>query len=297
MKGFQKGSCFLLIVILAFPQIKAFSQDKKDSLAEMNTKISLLYLNTSNDTAVLTANLYISRDQRPFALQNAGILFTATAGSETKLLGKIKTDDQGNAVLKVLVNSGIPCTNEGKTVYSAKFNGTAKYLSSNESITVKLAKITVNFSKEDSSRFIKVSAKQVESNGSLKPITKEKVIVYIPRLFSLLKIGEIALDDNGEGRIDCPEQLVGDSLGNITVIAKIEDNDTFGNVQGQSSITWGIPKQYYLAEKPSRELWTPVAPIWMIVTLIIMLTGVWAHYLYAVGQLIKIKFARKKDLF
>jgi len=297
MKGFQKGSCFFLIVILAFSQIRTFSQDQKDSSAGLNTKISLLYLNTSNDTIVLSANLYISKDLGPFALQNAWIEFTATAGTETKLLGKIKTDDQGNAVLKVHVSSGLPCTKEGKTIYSVKFNKTGKYLSSEESINTKLAKITVNFSKEDSSRFIKVTAKQVESTGEIKPISKEKVVVYIPRLFSLLKIGEIDLDDNGEGRIDCPGQLVGDSLGNITVIAKIEDNDTFGNVQGQSSITWGIPKQYYLAEKPTRELWTPVAPIWMIVTLIIMLTGVWAHYLYAVGQLIKIKFARKKDVF
>ncbi len=297
MKGFQKVSCFLLLVILDCFQIKVFSQEQKDSLADINTKISLLYLNTSNDTVVLTANLFVSRDQGPFALQNAEIEFTATAGKEIKLLGETKTDDQGNAVLKVHVKSGLPCDKDGKTVYLVKFNRKGKYLSSAESITAKLAKITVNFSKEDSLRFIKVNANQFESTGEIKPVTKEKVIVYIPRLFNLLKIGEIALDDNGEGRIDCPENLIGDSLGNITVIAKIEENDTFGNVQGQSSITWGIPKQYYLAEKPTRELWTPIAPIWMIVTLIIMLTGVWAHYLYAVSQLIKIKFARKKDLF
>ena len=113
-------------------------------------------------------------------------------------------------------------------------------------------------------------------------------------MFNLLKIGETDLDEAGTGKVEYPGKLVGDSLGNIIILARIEENDMFGNVQGQSSISWGIPKQYYLAEKPSRELWTPIAPIWMIVTLIIMLTGVWAHYIYAVVQLIKIKQISKK---
>jgi hypothetical protein len=81
------------------------------------------------------------------------------------------------------------------------------------------------------------------------------------------------------------------------VIAKIEENDNFGNVQGKSTVSWGIPKQYFLAERPARELWTPVAPVWMIVTLIVMLLGVWGHYIYAVIQLVIIKrhSKQKKD--
>jgi hypothetical protein len=43
-----------------------------------------------------------------------------------------------------------------------------------------------------------------------------------------------------------------------------------------------------------RELWTPIAPLWMIITLIIMLTGVWAHYIYAIIQLVLIKRSKNK---
>jgi hypothetical protein len=296
MKGFQKISCIILLILVIFSG-NIFSQDQKDSLSDIPTRLSLLYLNMANDTVVLTANLYVSKDEGPFALENAWIEFSASAGSEIRELGKVKTDDQGNAVLKLHVTSAIPVDKDGKTGYSATFNRNGKYLAATENISVKPAKITVKFSKEDSLRYIRVNAVQFAANGKIMPIQKEKVIIYIPRLFNLLKIGEITLDDNGEGQIECPDKLVGDSLGNLNVIARIEENDTFGNVQGQSSITWGIPKQYYLAEKPSRELWTPIAPVWMIVTLIIMLTGVWAHYLYAVGQLIMIKMAKKKDVF
>jgi hypothetical protein len=296
MKGFQKITWFLLLTILVGFQARLFAQEKKDSLTEIPTRLSLLYLNTSNDTVVLTASLYISKDEGPFALENAWIGFTASAGNEIRDLGKIKTDAAGNAVFKINVKAGIPADKDGKTVYAAKFNGMGKYLASSENTSVKPARINVTFAKEDSLRHIKVSARQFTADGQLSPVQKEKIIVYIPRLFNLMKIGEIELDEKGEGRIDCPDDLVGDSLGNLVVVARIEESDTYGNVQGQSSITWGIPKQYYLAERPSRELWTPIAPIWMIVTLIIMLTGVWAHYLYAVVQLIRIKFARKKDI-
>jgi len=44
----------------------------------------------------------------------------------------------------------------------------------------------------------------------------------------------------------------------------------------------------------ARELWTPIAPVWMIVTLIIMLAGVWGHYIFAVIQLIIIKHQSKQ---
>jgi len=37
------------------------------------------------------------------------------------------------------------------------------------------------------------------------------------------------------------------------------------------------------------------APLWMIITLIVMLTGVWAHYIYAIYELIIIKFHKEKD--
>ena len=241
-------------MILAGSQAVLFAQEKKDSVTEIPSRLSLLYLNTSNDTVVLTANLSISKDDGPFALENAWIGFTATAGDEIRDLGKIKTNGQGDAVLKISIRSGIPADKEGKTLYTAKFNGQGKYPAASENTSAKPARINVTFAKEDSLRFIKVSATEGAAEGQSSPIRKEKVIVYIPRLFNLMKIGEIALDEKGEGQINCPDDLVGDSLGNIVVVARIEENDTYGNVQGQSSITWGIPKQYYLAERPSREL-------------------------------------------
>jgi len=55
---------------------------------------------------------------------------------------------------------------------------------------------------------------------------------------------------------------------------------------------WGNHRSGFV--EPSRSLWSSGAPIWMITTLIILLTGVWSHYLYAIIQLIKIRKEGKK---
>jgi hypothetical protein len=280
--------------LLYFCSLVSFAQNNKDSVTEITPSITFSYLN-SNDTIILTANIFDKKEQGVFAIKNAVIEFSASGDKETRNLGQAKADEEGNAILKIPIAKGLPHDKDGKTTYTARFNGKGKYQPVVQTVNAKFARIIVNFSKEDSLSFILVTATQVDTKGAFMPIQKEKVVVYVPRLFNLLKIGETDLDEAGKGKVEYPGKLVGDSLGNITVIARIEENDTYGNVQGQSSISWGIPKQYYLAERPTRELWTPIAPIWMIVTLIIMLTGVWAHYIYAVIQLVKIKQISKKN--
>ena len=290
----QTISRIFFLALLCLSSLFISAQNKKDSVKEITPVITFSYLN-SNDTIILTANIFDRKEQGVFAIKNAVIVFSASGDNETRDLGQARADEEGNAVLKFAIAKGLPRDKDGKTTYSAKFSGKGKFQPVTETLSAKLAKITVNFTKEDSSRFILVRATQVDPKGAEMPVLKEKIILYVPRLFNLLKIGETDLDETGAGKVEYPGKLVGDSLGNIIVIARIEENDNYGNVQGQSSISWGIPKQYYLAEKPTRELWTPVAPIWMIVTLIIMLTGVWAHYIYAVVQLIKIKQLSKKN--
>jgi hypothetical protein len=284
----------LLFFFLCAFSLGAWSQNKKDSATTITPSLTFSYLNT-NDTLVLTASLIDKKESRTFGIKNALIEFSATGDGKTLNLGQAKSDEEGNATFRIHIENRLPEDKDGKTIFTAKFNGKGKFLPAMETLSAKSARITVSFTKDDTLRLIHITVTQLDSKGVVQPVHKEKVIVYVPRLFNLLKIGETDLDEEGKGQVEYPGKLVGDSLGNIAVIARIEESDIFGNVQGQSSISWGIPKQFYLAEKPTRELWTPIAPIWMIVTLVIMLTGVWAHYIYAVYQLVMIKKISKKN--
>lgn len=284
----------LILVSMFFQPTYTQAGEQMDSTnIPVESRMGLNYL-CSADTIVLTATLSIRKGDFTLGLENAPVEFTASNGTTITQLGKAKTDQEGIAVFKVL-NAGLPSDKEGLVSYLAKFTGTDKYPVAEASFIAKPAKIKLSFNIEDSMRIMKVTAVQKNEKGEEIPIGKETVHVYVPRLFSLLKIGEISLEEDGTGTLEFPKEIVGDTLGNLVVIAKIEEHDQFGFIEGRNTINWGVHKQYYAAEVPSRELWTPIAPLWMIITLLIMLAGVWAHYVYAVYELVMIKRLSKKD--
>ena len=112
-------------------------------------------------------------------------------------------------------------------------------------------------------------------------------------MFSQLPVGEGYLDEEGNAEIEFPSDIPGDDNGYITIVAKFEDHPAYGNVEKRQQIAWGIPGIHSSGES-QRELWTEIAPKWMIITLTIMLLGVWGHYIFAIVSLIRIKKAEKK---
>ena len=284
----------LILVSVFLRPIFTQAEEPTDSTnISVESRMGLNYL-CNADTVILTAALSIRKGDFTLGLENAPVEFTASNGTTITRLGKAKTDQEGNAVFKVFI-AGLPSDKDGLISYLAKFTGTDKYPEAEASFIAKPAKIKLSFNIEDSMRIMKVTAIQKNEKGEEIPIAKETVHIYVPRLFSLLKIGEISLEEDGTGTLEFPKEIVGDTLGNLVVIAKIEEHDQFGFIEGRNTINWGVPKQYYKAEVPSRELWTPIAPLWMIITLLVMLAGVWAHYVYAVYELVMIKRLSKKD--
>ena len=119
-------------------------------------------------------------------------------------------------------------------------------------------------------------------------------MIYVPRMFSLLPVGEAYLDDNGDASVEFPSDLPGDKEGNLEIIAKFEDHPDYGTVEKSANEPWGVPT-FYTAPPLHRALWTHMPPTWMIVTLLILLTGVWTHYMYAIISLYLIRRDARKQ--
>jgi hypothetical protein len=220
---------------------------------------------------------------------NALVTFSIIDKDSSKIIGQAKTGTDGVAILKMPAKKPYFRNTEGLIGFKSEYAGEEKYEASEGEFLIKPGKLTISFYEEDSVRYVKVNALQLEADGQEIPLGNQTVIVYVPRMLSLLKIAEIMLDSLGEGTAEFPKDIIGDSVGNLAVIAQIEENDVYGNVRAESNINWGLPKHLISAERPTRELWTPVAPLWMIITLIIMLVGVWGHYAYTLIQLFRIK--------
>lgn len=129
--------------------------------------------------------------------------------------------------------------------------------------------------------------------GKMVPAAGEILTVYVPRMFSLLPLGEVTLDDNGSGSLAFPADLPGDKDGNVTIIARFDEHPEFGTIEKSRQLKWGVPLTPS-AHQSRRALWTKTAPKWMIYTLSVLLTGVWGHYLFTIISLIRIRIDTKK---
>jgi hypothetical protein len=291
MKRIKPG--ILLVILFVTGLMQGYTQNKADTTSPAVTVLRFAIVSTSDDSIQLKSTVSVKHDDGSTNLVNAPVAFYSVEKDGDLKIGEVKTDVHGTAVLKIPSRNTYLRNDQQMLSFKAKYDGNDKYEASESEFGLKPAKLKVSFYEEDSIRYVKVEGTQLNSNGDEVSIGAVDVIVSVPKMFSMLKIAQISLDSTGIGTAEFPRDIIGDSLGNLTVVASIEENDIFGTVQGSADNKWGLHKHLISPDRPSRELWTPIAPLWMIVTLIIMLLGVWGHYVYAVIQLVMISKSSK----
>jgi hypothetical protein len=264
-----------------------YSQDK----TKISPTLQLQYFKNTDDQRILKATLTYSLNRMEVPVNGLEISFYS--GTESKrILGTGVTDNKGAAKFELGNEAKSAIDNSGTWSFSADFKGNDTIEAGSSDIKVKDVTLEVIYNDADSIKKISVKA-LTGSNGKKMPVSGETVLVYVPRMFSLLSIGEISLDANGQGSLDFPADLPGDKNGSIKIITRFEENATFGNVEKQMDLKWGVPTDYSVPST-HRALWTKTAPKWMIYTLSVLLTGVWGHYLFAIISLIRIRNGAKK---
>ncbi len=204
---------------------------------KLKTIISLSYYKNSDNTKTLKASAISKKERKIIPLKDVIIQFYAT--SDENGIGEIQTNIDGEAILN-LPEKYVLADSLGNIILIAKFDGDDTYSSAEEEITIKDMRMELSLSEIDSVKTIAVTANEITGNP---PEEEVDIYFFVQRLFGNLKIGE-GLIEAGQSSIEFPNDIPGDSVGNITVIAKIEDNDTYGNVEKKESIAWGIPVHY-----------------------------------------------------
>jgi hypothetical protein len=283
----------LLVIILVTGLVQAYAQNNADTTAPAVTVLRFNCYNTSDDSIQLKSTISVKHDEGSTNLANALVTFYSVEKDGDLKIGESKTDVHGVALFKIPAHNSYARNEEQMLSIKAMFDGNNKFEASESEFQLKPAKLKVSFYIEDSIRYVKVEGSELNTDGTESPIVDKSVNISVPKMFSMLKIAEVSLDESGSGFTEFPLDIIGDSLGNLTVVASIEEDDILGNVKASDDNAWGLPKHLISPDRPSRELWTPIAPLWMIITLIIMLLGVWGHYVYAVVQLVMISRSSK----
>jgi hypothetical protein len=85
--------------------------------------------------------------------------------------------------------------------------------------------------------------------------------------------------------------LPGDQKGTIVLAARVEDNDQYGNLLVEKTVSWGTalrPENNFFDQ---RTLWSTRfrTPFWLLFMAYSIFIGVWGTIIYLVWQIVKIK--------
>lgn len=161
--------------------------------------------------------------------------------------------------------------------FKALFEGYDTLLSSNTEITIQDSNLEVMFEIVDSVKTIEVQFSGWDEEGNEVMLEDGEIYFYVPRLFGLLPVGDVYTDEDGYDMMEFPDDIPGDEGGIVTIIAKIEDSDEWGNIESSYELQWGLATDLSTEETP-RSLTGSRPPIWMLVTFIILMISVWFHY-------------------
>ena len=277
----------LFLSLLPFFSVNLFSQE----VTVISPYIQLQYFKNTDDQRILQTALTYSKNRMELPLPGMEITFFK-GGDKKESIATILTDNKGIAMFELSSEMKLNTERDGMWAFSSEFKGNDTIEAGTSEITVKDVRLEMILSVVDSIKTITVNA-FVNENGAEKPVSGEAVKVYVPRMFSFLPISELTLDDAGTASVEFPSDLPGDKDGNVTIIAKFEENMVFGNVEKRETLLWGLPTDYSVP-KTHRALWTKTAPKWMIYTLSVLLAGVWGHYIFALVSLIRIRIDAKR---
>ncbi|WP_242117196.1 hypothetical protein [Aestuariivivens sediminicola] len=150
------------------------------------------------------------------------------------------------------------------------------------------AKITLSFNEDDGSKTIIATAQDMSG----EPIEDLELYFYVKRSFSNLPIGDIfnSTDETGVIKIEFPNDLPGDSEGNVTILVKLMDSDLYEDQTIETIKNWGIPSPSPDRLDEKRSLWAAAAnaPITLIVIISALIFSIWFIIFYIIYIFFKI---------
>ena len=289
MNSWYRYIAIIGLVILITPCNLLGQKEKKKTV-----KLRVEYFKDHNNQESLVATLRI-KEKRYVPLINVDVSFYSTNDSTNILLDNVTSNEMGEAVFLISDNNPkIFKDSLGLITFKVEYKGNTSNKGAKKNLSVKQINMDVSFFQKDTIKYIDINVQEIGIEDHVTPIKYLEVGLYIKGTFSLLNIAEVETDENGKAIVEFPIDMPGDTLGVLTIVAQVEENDLFGTVKSNGKINWGIPVP--LAIEKQRGLGDTDAPLWMVYTLIILLSAVWLHYLYVIFLIVKIKLVAKETI-
>ena len=286
MKLLNKNIIGFLSIILLLSSYDALSQDAQKG----DLSVGLNYFINNNKIPYLLVKVKTKVDGKFKPVSDIPLNLFLDKDSAGTLIGKVVTNEKGEATaiipptLKNQWNSSI------KHSFLASFDGNKKYESAKADLTVGKAKILI-----DTTSDRKITATVFEmKDTSWIPVKGVELKIAVRRLDADLSVNETAsftTDSTGQASADFKrDSIPGDIKGNIVLVAKIEDNDQYGNLLIEKSVPWGS-KFAAVNNFDKRTLFATrdKTPIWLLFMAYSIVITVWGILISLVISIFKIK--------
>ncbi len=285
---------FILCLLFASPAIAQTDSTTQQPAAEapvveeelISPSVELISIQKSDKSVDLKISVKAKIEKKMRKMYGLKVNIFQVTDSADQELGSVITDRNGQAVFNVKAEQ-VATSKEGMIHFKTVLGPVKKMESSEAEVTVKRALLTITPVKEDS--LYSVQAKLVDlATGEETPVPQAALGIFVKRSFNPLKIGEITTDENGEGSTEVANNLPGDARGNITLLVRLDENETYGNLEASVVQQWGVPVSDKIEDQP-RALWSSHPPLWMLITFIILMLAVWGHYIVIVYELFRLR--------
>lgn len=278
----------ILLLLLAFGKLQA-----QDSVEVGPTILSLRYFLPENKVPyiIVSTKKKVARKFEP--VKNITVNVYYNEATENNLLGKITTaiNGEGRIAFSPSFKNTWDSINEFKFVAASVAAKGEEVLEAD--LTIKKAILIVDTLVDAEART--VTAQLKEKIGDEWVAVKDiEMKLSIKRLLGNLTVSDaetFTSDSTGAASAAfIRDSMPGDEKGNVVLVARVEDNDIYGNLVVEKAVQWGVKLK---AENNfwHRTLWATGnrAPVWLLFLALSIIIGVWGTLFYLVKQLLKIK--------
>jgi hypothetical protein len=266
------------------------------SIAQAEKKpliIDLSYHLKNNQVPFLTV-LTKTKEQRIFPpVKNMEVSVYINEPSGPTLLQKVKTDENGRAIITIDPLFKPLWDSAFKFTFFASAPGDKNYDNATSEINITKARISIDTVKAVDVRTITVNVTEQKNNLNL-PAKDVELKIIVARMAGNLSVGDAetyTTDSLGNAVVEFKkDNIPGDKEGYITIIGKVEDNDTYGNMSIEKKVKWGTPLVVENSfNKRTLFATRDKSPLWLLGLAYSIAFGVWATIIYLLTRINKMR--------
>ncbi len=248
------------------------------------------YFNNNNQTQYLVATAKSKIEGKFQMIPNIHVSFYITDESAPNLLGKAVTNNKGQAVLMIPASARDEWNKSPKQHFLLVSAANKQFAETRGTVEITKAKIQIDTAADRSV----VATLLALKDSTWVPVIAADLRVAVKRQNGDLNINETpTFTTDSSGRVTTEfkrENLPGNTRGNLVLIARLDDNELYGNLSAEKEVPWGVVLTQ-VSTFNHRTLFARrgYSPVWLELIAYSIVVSVWGIILYLLLQIRNIK--------